>query len=96
MKNTLHKLYAVAFLTIMCWMVGGCTKRYAQIEKPDGTVVIIELSEFMADKKAENIEITVDKATGAYTFTVKGYNSETSPIVSSVKVYVIFSMAGVP
>ncbi len=27
MKNTLHKLYAVAFLTIMCWMVsmvGGC------------------------------------------------------------------------
>ena len=87
MKNTLQTLHAIAFITVLCWgisLVGGCSTRYAQIEKPDGTVIIIELSEIMADKKAEDIKITVDKATGAYTFTVKGYSSETSPIVSSV------------
>jgi len=63
-------------------LVSGCNKRLLEVYKPDGTIIRVKLDDGLSDKAVGDLEVEIDPATGVYRVRVKGYRTETSPILS--------------
>ena len=76
--------YAIMLVCIAGLLISGCTSRFAQVVKKDGTELMYETHRWFTDEQLENVTFVFDKETGNYSIAIKGYNSETSPVVTSI------------
>jgi hypothetical protein len=71
-------------LLALALMISGCSSKYVQITKTDGTEYLIDISEVMKDQKADKVTVTVNPSTGEHTLVLDNINNETSPFVQAM------------
>lgn len=75
-------------LTLLVWiclaLAFGCNSRSARVIKPDGTVIEVDLRDFLSDKEIGALDITYDPVRGVYGMNLAKYGSETSPLFSDI------------
>jgi hypothetical protein len=84
MKHVLITILMLVLPFTSALYVAGCSSKYGQVTKPDGTEIIVELKRTFTDDDLTGLTITVDPDTGKYTFTVDRYESKTSPFIQDM------------
>ena len=80
----MKKLCLVLTLWICITLAFGCNSRSARVVKPDGTVLEVDLRDFLSDKEIGALDITYDPEKGVYVMNLAKYGSETSPVFSDI------------